>query len=119
MQLERCRRLPVFESPYPRSSSASCSRRDFTASCRPPAAPGHYVGLGHSRDGFRSAPHCFKSTPLALTVDAAMGASWPRLWYVRLMISLSISSRVLLHRSSTSPGVRPAVGIGSSTAHNC
>lgn len=62
---------------------------------------------------------CFKSTPDAFTVDDAMGASWPRASYVRLMISFSINSRVLVQRSSTSAAVKPIVEMGSRTVASC
>ena len=59
------------------------------------------------------------STPVALTVSAEMGIGCPLTSAVRLMSSFSIRSRVVLVSSSTSAGVRPVVGMGSSTKKTC
>lgn len=116
-QLECFHRLPILEAPFCFMLPARFSGFVATNSSTLALSGLGRFSLRRTPYGGWSAAHCFRSTPLALIVDAAMGASWPRVVYVRLMISLSMSSRVLLHSSSTSAGVRPVVGIGSSTAN--
>lgn len=53
--------------------------------------------------------------PLEEPFVAGMAIGWPRAFSVKLMSSLSISSRVSRVSSSTSAVVRLAVGIGAKT----
>lgn len=55
--------------------------------------------------------------PLEEPFVAGTAIGWPRAFSVRLMSSLSISSRVSRVSSSTSAGVRLAVGMGAKTVN--